>query len=135
MNDKKEIARWFFESVVNKGDISAMHTIMAENFTDHYASPDQPPGIEGFAQFLKMVSTAFPDISVIIEDIIAEEDKVAVRLTITGTHSGMLLGKIHPTGKKIFWSGIDILRIKNGKITDRWSQRDLLGMMRQIGVI
>lgn len=60
---------------------------------------------------------------------------MAVRLTITGIHSGMLMGKIPPTGKKIFWSGIDILRIKNGKITDRWSQRDLLGMMRQIGVI
>lgn len=82
-----------------------------------------------------MVSTAFPDVQVNVEEMIAEGDKVVIRLTVTGTHKGVLMGTIQPTGKPATWTGIDILGIKNGKIVERWSQRDLLGLMRQIGVV
>lgn len=131
----KELAKQFYEDVINRGDEVVMKMIVAENFIDHYASPNLPKGVEGFKEFLKMIATAFPDIQVKVEDMIAEGDKIVVRLTIEGTHNGMLLGKIPPSGKKAVWTGIDILKIENGIITERWSQRDLLDLMRQIGVI
>jgi steroid delta-isomerase-like uncharacterized protein len=135
MEKNKELARRFYQEVINEGNGTVMQQIMAEDFIDHYASPDLPKGIEGFKAFLKMIATAFPDIKVKTEDIIAEGDKVTVRLTVTGTHMGVLLGKFPPTGKYASWVGIDILKVSNGIIVERWSQRDLLGMMRQLGLI
>ncbi|MFI5170957.1 MAG: ester cyclase [Chitinophagales bacterium] len=131
----KSIAIQFYSDVINEGDTVVMHLIMAENFVDHYADPALPKGIEGFQQFLTMVATAYPDVQVSVEEMIAEGDKVAVRLTVSGTQTGMLLGKIPPSGNHAVWTGIDILKIENEKITERWSERDLLGMMKQIGVI
>jgi steroid delta-isomerase-like uncharacterized protein len=133
--DIRLIVDEFYNKVVNQGDSLAMQSIMSENFIDHYADPNLPKGIDGFKQFLNMVATAFPDINVKVEDIILELNKAVVRLIVTGTHTGMLMGKIPPSGKQAVWTGIDILTINNGKITERWSQRDLLGMMKQIGVL
>jgi steroid delta-isomerase-like uncharacterized protein len=122
----------FYNDVINKGDTKIQRQIMSENFIDYNSSPEFRQGIDGFNQFLKMVGSAFPDINVKVEDIISENDKVAVRLTITGTHNGLLMGTIPPGGKRAVWTGIDILKIVDGKITERWSQRDLLGMLRQV---
>lgn len=135
MEKNKELAVKFYQVVINEGNDTVMKQIMAEDFIDHNASPDLPKGIEGFKTFLKMIASAFPDINVKTEDILAEGDKVTVRLTVTGTHKGVLLGKFPPSGKKASWSGIDILKVSNGMIVERWSQRDLLGMMRQLGLI
>ena len=131
----KAIANQFYSEVINKGDTAVMKLIMAENFIDHNAAPNLPKGIEGFKQFLTMVATAFPDIQVKVEDVLADSDKVVVRLTVSGTQTGVLMGNIPPSGKHATWTGIDILKIENGKITERWSQRDLLGMMKQIGAV
>lgn len=133
--DMKTIAAQLYKEVINKGDTGLLKAIMAENFIDHYAAANQPKGSEGFKQFLTMITNAFPDIQVRVEDIITEGNKAVVRLSITGTHTGMLMGSISPTGKQASWTGIDILTIENGKITERWSLRDMLGMMKQIGVV
>ncbi len=127
------VVRSFFYDVINKGDLPALEKIFSEDFTDHYASPDIPKGIGGFKQFLTTVATAYPDIQAKIEDIIAEDDKVVVRLSFNGTQTGTLMGNIPPSGKHVDWTGIDIFRLRDGKITDRWSQRDLLKMLIQLG--
>lgn len=134
METNKEIAMQLYNEVINKGKLEKLESIMDPNYRDHLA-PQQPPGIQGFKDFLKMVSTAFPDIQVRVEDVIAEKDRVAIRLSVSGTHTGILMGEIQPTGKPAKWTGIDILRIENGKIRDRWSERNLLSMMKQIGAI
>src|SRR5690242_7563779 len=103
----KSIASQFYSDVINKGDTVIMKLIMAESFTDHNAAPNFSKGIEGFKQFLAMVSTAYPDVQVKIEDIITEGDKVVVRLTINGTQTGILMGNIPPSGKHAVWTGID----------------------------
>ena len=69
-----------------------------------------------------------------IEDVIAEGDKVAVRFTFRGTHQGELMG-IPPTGKQVTISGMDINRIAGGKIAERWAVFDMLGMLQQLGVM
>ncbi len=78
--------------------------------------------------------SAFPDLRVKNEDVIVEEDKVAVRWTARGTHNGQLMN-IPPTGKQVTLKGIDILRIDNGRIAERWGEFDALGMLSQLGVI
>ena len=69
-----------------------------------------------------------------VEDIIINDDKVVERYTATGTHNGDLYG-IPPTYKKAKISGIDIVIIKNGKMIERWGQADLLGLIKQLGII
>jgi predicted ester cyclase len=77
---------------------------------------------------------AFPDIHVAVEDVIANGDKVVVRLTFSGTHTGPLMG-MPPTGKFVTITGIAIDRIQNGKIVEHWVNRDDLGMLQQLGMI
>jgi steroid delta-isomerase-like uncharacterized protein len=77
---------------------------------------------------------AFPDFAVTVEDAVAEGDKVALRVTIRGTHQGALMGT-PPTGKPIAISGMSLWRIADGKIVERWESADMLGLMQQLGVI
>ncbi len=134
-DDNKAIVRQFYERVVNKGEFDFAPMILAPNFWDHGNPPDEPKGIEGLKQFLSMLAGAFPDIRVDILDMIAEGDLVAVRIKVTGTQKGVLLGKFPASGKHATWSGMDFLKIQDGKITERWGVRDLLGLMQQLGVV
>ncbi len=133
--ENKAIVRRFYEEVVNKSNLRLAEELIASNYIEHSAPPGLAPGLEGFKQFLTMIGTAFPDIHVTVEDLIAERDRVAARLTIRGTHKGKLMGTILATGKQATWTGIDIVRIAGGKIIERWSERDLLSLMQQLGAV
>jgi steroid delta-isomerase-like uncharacterized protein len=133
MKNVKDIAYRFYNEVLNKGDLNLLPEIMTENFID-YNSDSKQHGIEGFKEFLQMVSTAFPDLRIEVNDVLAENNKVTARLTISGTQTGDL-GTIPPSNKKAVWTGIDILEIKDNKIAGRWSERNLLSLMKQIGAI
>ena len=133
--ENKAIVRRFFDEAVNKGNMTVVDDLIAQNYIEHEGPVGQPSGIEGFKQFIAKVATAFPDLQVTIEDLIAEGDKVVASVTVRGTHKGTLLGNIPPTGKHASWTGIDIFQIAGGKIVGRWNQRDLLGLMQQLGVI
>lgn len=135
IQENKAIVQRFYDEVINRGSQVALTEIVSPEYREHGAPPDQPPGLEGFLLFLQMVSTAFPDIQVTVEDLLAEGDKVAARLTVRGTHLGILMDTIQPTGRQATWTGIDILQIENGKIIGRWSERNLLSLVRQLGAI
>jgi predicted ester cyclase len=81
-----------------------------------------------------MLRQAFPDGGVVIEDIIAEGDKVAVRFSFHGAHQGEFMG-IPPTGKQVIVSGMDINRIVEGKLIERWAVFDMLSLLQQLGVM
>ncbi len=130
--ESKVIVGRYFEAV-NQHNLDALDEIFAADYIDHAAPPDQPPGPEGLKQFFAMMESGFPDFRVTLEDTIAEGDSVAVRFTFHGTHQGEFMD-IPPTGKPVTMSGIDIMRIKDGKITELWGQEDMLGMMQQLGV-
>lgn len=135
MKNNKELISRFYSEVVNKGDLATMKLILSEKFIDHYAAPDASQGQEGFRNFLQMVTQAFPDLNVVVDDLISEGDQVVARLTIRGTQTGLLMGRIPPSGKPAVWNGIDIFKVQNGLIAERWSLRDMLGMMRQVGAL
>jgi C-1 hydroxylase len=85
-------------------------------------------------QFLTALWSAFPDLSHKIEEIMAEGDKVAIRVINTGTHKGEFLG-IPPTYKKVSFVEVGFLTIRDGKIVEQWSINDTTGLMQQIGAI
>jgi predicted ester cyclase len=79
-----------------------------------------------------MFHTAFPDLDVIVDDMIAEGDKVAAHWTARGTHQGPFLG-VPVTGKRVAQTGIDTYRYVDGKIVEWWRNDDTLGLMQQFG--
>ena len=130
----KAVSRRLVDEVFGKGNISAVDGLLADDFVDHNPIPDQPPGREGFKHTASAVRTAFPDLTLTVDDMIAEGDKVVTRWTGTGTHSADFMG-IPTTGKKVTITGIGIDRIAGGKIVEHWEQFDAMGMMQQLGVI
>ncbi len=132
--ENKTIARRFNEDVWGRGDQAALEELLDPDFVDHDALPGQPPGREGHKQILAAFRSAFPDLNVTTEDIVAEGEKVVSRWTARGTHQGELLG-IAPTGNGVTIKGIDVLRVAEGRIVDRWAQFNDLEMMQQLGVV
>ena len=116
------------------GDTAVVDELIASDFVDHSPAPGQAPGPEGVKQAMTMFRTAFPDLSVTIEDEVAEGDKVMMRGRTRGTHKGEFMG-IAPTGKQIDIGEMYIVRFSGGKMVEHWAQEDSLGMMQQLGVI
>ena len=83
--------------------------------------------------FFSSVRTAFPDLSVGLETMVADEESIAFAYTMAGTHQGVLMG-IAPTGKKISIRGLQISKFRDGKMVERWGSSDQLGMLQQLGV-
>jgi len=90
-------------------------------------------GRDGLRQHIIAFRSAFPDLTITVDDLLAEDNKVTARWTARGTHKGTLLG-ILPTGKEVTTEGISVIRIANGKIAESWVTWDTLGLMQQLGV-
>lgn len=130
----KANTRRFYDEVFNKKNGAAIDEFIALNHVDHAAPPGMPGGLEGVKQTINMYLTAFPDLHFTVEDMIAEGDKVAVRLTTRGTQQGEFMG-VPPTGKHTTVTAIDINRFAGGKCVEHWLQMDTLGLLQQLGVV
>jgi predicted ester cyclase len=116
--------RRLFEEGFHSGKLVVVDEIFHPNFVDR-STPEQPPGTEGVKDYISMVRTGFPDISITIEDLVAEEERVVVRTTWRGTHLGEYEG-IAPTGKQVTRSMIQIFHVKDGKLLEEWSEGESL---------
>jgi len=133
--ENKAAERRFQEELWNEHNLSAVDQHVANDVVEHNPLfPGQGPGREGFRQTVAMILSAFPDIRVTIEDVVAEGDRVVVHWTGHGTHRGEFMG-IPPTNKRMTGAGIDIYRYKGGQRVETWRQWDALGVMRQLGAI
>ncbi len=132
--ENKAVVRRMLEEAINQRNMDVLDEIFAPEFVDHTAVPGQAPGVEGLKQFFAMMDAGFPDFHAVVEDVIAEGDKVAVRFTFHGTHQSEFMD-IPPTGRRVAMPGIDILRVVDGKVAELWGQEDVLGMMRQLGAV
>ena len=125
-----------FAAAVDQGNLDAFDELFVEDYVHH--DPSLPPefqrGRDAYQRLHAMFRAAFPDLRFAIEDEIAEGDKVVSRWTVRGTHRGELLG-IPPSGNAVEVTGIQILRIADGKIAEQWVNFDALGMMQQVGAI
>ncbi len=131
----KTVVRRLFEEVWNTGNLPVTDELFAPNYVHHDSStPDVGRGPESEKKRATLYRTAFPDLRLTIEDIIAEGETVMARWSCRGTHKGDLSG-IAPTGKQFTISGISIARIANGKMAEGWVNWDALGLMQQLGVV
>ena len=132
--ENKTIVRRFWD-VWEEGNIDLVDELLAPDYTNHSpGTPDQPTGPEGVKGVVAMFQSAIPDLRVVVEDMIAEGDKVAVRYTLEGTHEGELFG-VPPTGQRLSIKSISVERVSDGKIREHWRITDTLDMMQQLGVI
>lgn len=128
----KAIIRRLYEDFFNKGDVSVADELHAANFVYHeFGLP--PVGLDEYMRRNTVFFRALPDRKVIIEDLIAEDDRVVARATMRATQTGDLPG-IPATGKSITATSIIVYRISEGKIAEEWESWDALGVMRQLGV-
>lgn len=132
--NKALIRRWFDE-VWNQGREDLIEQMRAPDTqaTGLGEGTNKIRGDAAFRVFYTNLRGTFPDLRVSIHDVIAEGDKVVVRLTMEGTHMGNLLAPA--TGRSMAASGIVIARIAGGKIIESWNNIDQLGMLRQIGAL
>lgn len=132
--NNKALIRRFYEEVFNQKKRAAIDEFSDPNYVDHTAPPGLPAGIEGQKQLIGMYLTAFPDLHLTVEDMIAEGDKVVSRWSGSGTHQGKFMG-IPPTGKQGTVTGIEIIRIAGSKFVEHWMELDALGLLQQLGVV
>ena len=125
--------RWGQE-VAGKGDVDVLDEILAEDFVDHDPAPFQGPGIEGLKDFFRTFRTAFPDLDPSVEEIVAFDDYVTMRYTLRGTHQGEFMG-VAPTGKKIEAPAMQLARVEDGKVKERWGVTDQSKILEQIGAL
>ena len=132
--ENKAVVRAFVQECINKRDPSAGDRFLAPNYIDHTPGPDETPTRDGFKREFAAFLQSFPDMHTIIEDMVAEGDKVAMRISATATHKGEFLG-FAPTGKRIIVQGIFIYAVRNGQIFEQWEMLDSLGLMQQLGIV
>jgi steroid delta-isomerase-like uncharacterized protein len=131
----KAIVRRLFEELWNKGNLSVADQLFSPNYAHHDPStPDVGRGPESERKRATLYRTAFPDLQLTIEDLLAEGETVMARWSCRGTHKGDLSG-IAPTGKQFNISGVSIARLANGKLAEGWVNWDALGLMQQLGVV
>jgi len=128
----KAIARRFLDELWNRSNFELVDQLLASDYDGHSSTVIRGP--EGAMAFVPRLRNAFPDFQFLILDQIAEEDKVATRWVIRGTHEGEFQG-VPPSGKQIEMTGIAIFRVANGKLIEGWTNEDVLGMMQQLGAV
>ena len=132
--ENKALVREVFEEVWNRGNLARIDDLFAAEYVRHGVDADLPLGPAGEKQHRATFRTAFPDMVIAAEEMIAEGDRVAVRYTWRGTYQGAWLD-VPRTGIAVTMTGIAIHRVVAGKITDLWVVGDELGLMQQLGVV
>ena len=128
--DNKTLVRRFYEEGVH--NTALFDELLAPTYVLHF--PGSPPitGIEQAKQLMAAYTSAFPDLQLTTEDMVAEGNKVAIRNTWRGTHQGAFQG-LPPTGKHVTFTGSDVFHVVGGKIVEQWADLDALGLMQQLG--
>jgi steroid delta-isomerase-like uncharacterized protein len=128
------VVQRFLEEVINQGRLEQANEIVAEDFVELDPLPGQRQGREGLKEVIGMLRAAFPDMHWVVDEMIAEGEKVVTRFTWTGTQQGTFMG-IPATGRSVVVKGVVIDRIVGGMMTDSRILMDTMGMMQQLGVI
>jgi steroid delta-isomerase-like uncharacterized protein len=132
--NNKAVIRKFLEEVINQNRMGRADDLVVEDFVELDPLPGQRQGREGLKEVLGMMRTAFPDMHWVVEEMVAEEDKVVTRFTWTGTHRGTFLG-VPATGRSVKVKGVVIDQLAGGKMNYSRILMDSLGMMQQLGVV
>jgi steroid delta-isomerase-like uncharacterized protein len=128
------IARRFFDEVFSEGKLDLVDDLFATGYVGHPSGHEESTrGPQGVRDYVGALRGGVPDLSVTVEDQVAEGDKVVTRWSAKGTQDGELMG-IAPTGRTATVTGITIQRFQDGKVVEGWTNWDMLGLLQQLGV-
>jgi steroid delta-isomerase-like uncharacterized protein len=127
----KAIVRRFIDEIFLGGNFDSVDELLTEDFLPHTWGSMQP-GRDGLKEAIQRVQAGISDERMQIHDIIAEGDRVAVRLTSSATHTGDFMG-MPASGKRYEIGEIHIFRLEDGRVAEHWHQADFMGMMKQLG--
>ena len=133
VEDNKALVRRFYEEVWDQGNTDFAFEVFADDYVRHdLRSTDALPGPAGQKKIAEDFRAAFPDLRIVVDLIVGEDDYVVGRWTATGTHNGRW-GGIEPTGREATFSAVNIYRFENGKVAEIWNHRDDFGLAEQLG--
>jgi steroid delta-isomerase-like uncharacterized protein len=130
----KAVIAAFIEDVINEGRLERANDLVAVDFVELDPLPGQQQGREGLKDVIGGLRMSFPDMHWVVDEMIAEDDKVVTRFTWTGTQRGAFLG-IPATGRSITVKGVVIDQLASGKMAKSRIMMDTMSMMQQLGVI
>ena len=133
-NENQELYRRVTQEAFGKGDLNVIDELLSSDFQEHEPAPGTRPGRDGVKNTVGMMRTAFPDLHVRIDDAFAAGDQLCARSIFMGTNTGSFMGN-PPTGKPVEWEAIDIIRSKDGRLTEHWGQMDMIGLLTQLGLM
>ena len=133
MTQNKAVVRRLVEEVYNRGEVGLLPALVAEDHVHHDPTGDLY-GPEGVLLDVIETRAAFPDLHVTIDELLADRDRVVRRFTLRGTQRGLFLA-VPPSGRPVSATGIGIDRIEGGKLVESWVNLDVLGLLRQLGVL
>lgn len=131
MHMNKEIVRQFYAEIISKGDLNAIEQLVHPDFVEHNTLPGAASGRDGLRQFVIGFHASFGAVDYVIDDLIVEGNRVAVRGVVHAIHHGPFRG-VPATGRSIHWDTIHVLRLQDGLLIERWVQVDMIGLMAQI---
>jgi predicted ester cyclase len=132
--ENKAVMHRFYEEWIHSGNEDVLEEIIASDCPLHFGSMFMGTGPEAFKQTRAMMYSGFPDLRFSVEEIIAEGETIAERLTARGTHQGEFMGAA-PTGNRVEFPGVAMVHIREGKIAEFKGMPDMLGLMQQIGAV
>ena len=130
----KAIMSRFWDELFSQEKVEIVSEIVSDTFQNHSDNPGELPGIAGLIGFVHSIHSAFPDIRIVPEMLLAEGDKVATRWRAIGTHIGEFMG-VGPSGKQINFTGTSIHQLTDSKIIAGWDSWDTLTLLQQMGAI
>jgi predicted ester cyclase len=131
-DENKALVQRLYDDLFNRGRLRLADQLIAPDFVNHVVPPGTPQGPDGVRHIITMLRSACPDSRYVIEDLIAEDDKVAARVTFSGTHAGVFQG-LPPTGQRVLQEQIHILRIAGERGAELWAAWDNLALLRHVG--
>ena len=131
----KQLFRRLIDEVFHKGNLDLFDELAHADFIEHeQPDPSMGSGAETAKAMIAMARSAFPDLTVQIDSLIAEGDLIAARCTWRGTQRGEFMG-VPASGKSVEFEVIDMIRFRDGRLSEHWGQSDMMGLMMQIGAM
>jgi steroid delta-isomerase-like uncharacterized protein len=131
VKENKALTHRLVEEALNEGNLDIADELFADDFVDHQGGLAATGGREDAKQFIRALRMSFPEVRFEIEHLAAEGDLVMLHLVARATHKGQFR-EIPATGRQVEWAGMGVLRIKDGKVAERWNVTDLESLVQQL---
>jgi steroid delta-isomerase-like uncharacterized protein len=128
------LVRRYYEEVFNRRNPDLVEQLAVEDYVEHDPFPGHGDGRDDLQARVRLILDAMNPVRFTIEDIVAEGDRVCVRWSQSATQTGAFMG-LPPTGRTATFSGIDIHRVRDGRMAEHWHVVDMLSLLQQLGAI